>query len=78
MSNTNVLALPFAITLSAMLAACTPTGGPSAHGEADQYASTSKQATQQWAREDLVSKSTTGNIKMPAPGFDHSVSEFNQ
>lgn len=69
MKTTNTLCFVFAVVAALLASACSPVGGPSANSEADQSVSTSHQATKQWAREDLITKSTTGNIQMPAPGL---------
>lgn len=54
--------------LSLALAACGGVGGPSANAEAEQSAATSSEAAQEWAREDLVVRSSASNIAIPAPG----------
>lgn len=69
MRTINSLSFVFVAAVALLTTACSPAGGPSANSEADQSVSTSNQQTQQWAREDLVSKSTSGNIQMPAPGL---------
>lgn len=69
MKVTNGLCLAFVAAAALLASACSPVGGPSANSEADQSVSTSHQATKQWAREDLITKSSTGNIQMPAPGL---------
>lgn len=69
MKITNNLYLALITAIALLATACSPVGGPSAGTEADQSVSSSHQATKQWAREDLITKSTTGNIQMPAPGL---------
>lgn len=79
MKITNRLCVGLAGTIALFVSACSPAGGPSAGTEADQSVSTSHQRTQQWAREDLLSKSTTGNIQMPAPGLIiQALAELNE
>jgi len=67
--KSRLLSLSVFIAISATLSACSPSGGPSAHVEADQATTTAHATAQEWAREDLITRSTTGNIKMPAPGL---------
>lgn len=69
MKITNGICFALAATIALFVAACSPAGGPSAGTEADQSVSASHQAAKQWAREDLISRSSTGNIQMPAPGL---------
>lgn len=69
MKATNSLWIGIIAAVVLLMSACSPVGGPSANSEADQSVSSSHQAMKQWAREDLITKSTSGNIQMPAPGL---------
>lgn len=79
MKSTKQLSLALILGGVLLASACSPVGGPSANSEADQSMSTSHQATKQWAREDLITKSTSGNIQMPAPGLIiHALSSIQE
>lgn len=70
MVNTKVFSLVAMALLVAVLSACSPGGGgPSATAEVDQSKASTHTQVNSWEREDLVTKSSTGNIEMPAPGL---------